>query len=418
MYWSSSPSRRFGRATATSIIFWGAVILALGACGSKEDSGAIGGYRGTLLFPSEVPLLQNPDPKTAAIDCEAAQIETIEFDFNLNGELTDTYNFDCSAGLATIENVPVGSDIRLDVYAKDAAGQPLYYGFEVTTIEAGKVTSGGEIEMTAIHPGTDVARFVIEELQMEFVRISKGEFRMGSDENEPGRGSDEIQHLVRISQDFYMQTTEVTQEQWRIVAEESNDNELRQISEPSNFFDCGAKCPVEQVSWYDVERFLRALNERYGGAYGFRLPTEAEWEYAARGGADTAFANGDIENYRNMWECNPDQNLTAMGWYCDNSARMPHPVAEKDPNSYGLFDMHGNVREWCSDWYDETYGLDSETDPVVDPQGPSSADYHVIRGGSWAAWARGCRSALRGGNYPVNRGNGTGFRLVIPSTDR
>jgi formylglycine-generating enzyme required for sulfatase activity len=170
---------------------------------------------------------------------------------------------------------------------------------------------------------------------------------------------------------------------------------------PSYFINCGDNCPVEQVSWYDVQAFITELNKRGEGTY--RLPTEAEWEYAARAGSTTAFANGGIS----VLECSYDPNLDAMGWYCGNSGSKTHPAAQKLPNAWGLYDMHGNVWEWCQDWY----GI-YPSGAVLDPTGPSSGANRVIRGGSWYHYARSCRSAFRGSFSPGDRRYLLGFRLA------
>jgi formylglycine-generating enzyme required for sulfatase activity len=230
-------------------------------------------------------------------------------------------------------------------------------------------------------------------LGMAFVYINPGKFMMGSPDNEPGRDSDENQHQVTLSKGFYMQTTEVTQVQWREIMGSS----------PSYFKNCGGDCPVERVSWNQVQNFINKLNKREGNVT-YRLPTEAEWEYAARAGIPTAFANGRILDLK----CGPDANLNAMGWYCGNANRKVHPVAQKHPNSWGLYDMHGNVREWCQDWFG-----DYPSGPVTDPVGPSVSLFRATRGGSWFREASYCRSADRGMSFPyADKDADQGFRLV------
>ncbi len=230
-------------------------------------------------------------------------------------------------------------------------------------------------------------------LGMAFVYIKPGTFMMGSPKNEPGRDDDENQHQVTLSKGFYMQTTEVTQAQWQAVMGNS----------PSYFKNCGNDCPVERVSWNDVQKFIRKLNSRESNVT-YRLPTEAEWEYAARAGSPTAFANGGISNIK----CGYDDNLDAMGWYCGNSNRKTHPVAQKDPNSWGLYDMHGNVWEWCQDWFG-----DYPAESVTDPAGPSVSLFRTTRGGSWESEAGYCRSGDRGMSFPYSdMSTGQGFRLV------
>ncbi|MCP4108785.1 MAG: formylglycine-generating enzyme family protein, partial [Desulfobacteraceae bacterium] len=226
--------------------------------------------------------------------------------------------------------------------------------------------------------------------EADFVFLQPGTFMMGSPSDELGRNSDETQHQVTLTRGFYVQTTEVTQEQWKAVMGNN----------PSYFKDCGKKCPVEYVSWNDVQEFIRRLNQMES-ADRYRLPTEAEWEYAARAGTQTAFANGYITNEK----CN-DPNLDKIGWYCGNSGNSTHPAAQKQANKWGLYDMHGNVWEWCQDWYN-AYSIFAIKDPI----GPKSGTAKANRGGSWF-YRAGCRAALRSRDYPGYRDNTLGFRLL------
>ena len=230
------------------------------------------------------------------------------------------------------------------------------------------------------------------EVGMKFVLIPAGTFMMGSPSDEPGRASIEMQHQVTISRSFYMQTTEVTQDQWRAVMGNN----------PSHFSNCGDGCPVEKVSWYDAQKFIQALNAKEGGNK-YRLPTEAEWEYAARAGSKTAFANGGIT----VTGCGHDSNLDRIGWYCGNSGYKTHRVAQKQPNLWGLYDMHGNVWEWCHDWYG-----DYPSGYVTDPSGPPSGFIRANRGGSHSGFAKFCRSANRIRYMPSDHTDDLGFRLA------
>jgi formylglycine-generating enzyme required for sulfatase activity/GH43 family beta-xylosidase len=229
-------------------------------------------------------------------------------------------------------------------------------------------------------------------LGMYFVRIPAGTFTMGSPSDELGRFNHEgPQHQVTLTQSFYMQSTEVTQAQWEAVMG----------SNPSYFKDCGT-CPVEQVSWDDVQEFIGKMNQRGEGTYS--LPTEAQWEYAARAGSTTAFYNGGITVTDNSY----DPNLDKIGWYGYNSSDKTHPVAQKTPNAWGLYDMSGNVYEWCQDWYGSY-----PSGAVTDPTGPSSGSEKVSRGGHWVNGAVRCRSAFRESSYHPAYGNWvTGCRLL------
>ena len=207
-------------------------------------------------------------------------------------------------------------------------------------------------------------------LGMEFVGVPAGSFVMGSPEDEEGRDSDEVQHEVRISRGFWMGRYEVTQGEWEAVMG----------ANPSYFTECGARCPVERVSWYRVQEFIRRLNERESGSgYEYRLPTAAEWEYAARAGT-TGARHGELDS---------------IAWYSDSNSRQ-RPVGQKGANAWGLHDMLGNVWEWTADWYGEY-----PSGAVTDPQGPFTGSARVIRGGGWGTTTRGSvRSARRGGTSP------------------
>ena len=216
----------------------------------------------------------------------------------------------------------------------------------------------------------------------EFVLIQPGTFRMGSPEDEINRWDDETRHRVTLTRPFYMQSTPVTQEQWESVMRNN----------PSYFK--GENLPVEQVSWNDVQEFIARLNS--SGEDVYRLPTEAEWEYCCRAGSQSAFYFGDDE-----------AEMDDYAWYQHNSDGQIHPVGQKKPNAWGLYDMHGNVYEWVQDLYGAY-----TSDAVCDPQGPSTGVGRVVRGGCWDYEARYARSANRGGNSPDYRYGYLGFRLV------
>jgi len=232
-------------------------------------------------------------------------------------------------------------------------------------------------------------------LGAKFILIKPGNFTMGSQADELGRDNDEgPEHQVTISRYYYIQETEVTQEQWVKVMGKN----------PSHFTSCGADCPVEQVSWKEVQEFIEKLNQQ-DETNNYRLPTEAEWEYAARAGSNKAFARGDITNA----DCNADPVLEQVAWYCGNSGNRVHQVATKSPNEWGLYDMHGNVAEWVQDWKG-TYSAHRTVDPLVSSS--SEGLYRVNRGGSWDHRAKECRSAVRSYDEPSGKNNRLGFRLV------
>ena len=259
----------------------------------------------------------------------------------------------------------------------------------ITVSDSASDSATVSVTVSGSTPGT-----YTNSLGQTFNLLPAGTFTMGSPSDELGRYSDEgPQHQVTLPQPFYMQTTEVTQAQWESVMG----------SNPSYFSECPT-CPVEQVSWNDVQDYITQMNLRGEGAYS--LPTEAQWEYAARAGSTTAFYNGGITETG----CDYDQNLNAIGWYCYNSDDEIHPVAQKSPNAWGLYDMSGNVWEWCSDWYASDYYSNS---PMDDPQGPSTGSYRVARGGSWDNIVRYCRAAVRYYFWPDYRYGSIGFRLVL-----
>jgi formylglycine-generating enzyme required for sulfatase activity len=220
---------------------------------------------------------------------------------------------------------------------------------------------------------------------MRFVYIPPGVFKMGSPDDESNRRENEPLHNVMLTQGFYLQTTPVTQNQW----------EALMGNNPSNFKGDGER-PVENVRWdKDVQDFIEKLNKE--GRKVFGLPTEAQWEYACRAGTETSYYTGDTE-----------ADLDRAGWYGKNSNSTTHPVAQKEPNSFGLYDMHGNVFEWCQDWHD-----DYSKSGAIDPDGPSNGSARVIRGGGWDGSAGYCRSACRYGHHPDLCFDGLGFRLVL-----
>ena len=258
---------------------------------------------------------------------------------------------------------------------------------------------------------------------VEMVRIEGGTFQMGSPTTEANRDSDEDQHSVTVSS-FSIGKYQVTQAQYQAVIGSLPS------SLPSSNYGVGNNYPVYYVSWYDAIVFCNRLSMREGlspaylisgstdptawgsvptssdatwnavqiisGANGYRLPTEAQWEYACRAGTTTAYNTGAAISDN-------------TGWYGANSDSKTHEVGRKPPNAWGLYDMHGNVFEWCWDWYGN-YPSGVQTDPT----GANPSDYRVVRGGSWYADERHLRSAYRLIFYPDSGSNTLGFRLVRP----
>ena len=248
---------------------------------------------------------------------------------------------------------------------------------------------------------------IIVPAEFTFVDVTGGVFTMGSPLGELGSSEEERpQHEVTLDS-FLMLATEVTQAQWRSVMG----------TDPAWFTGCD-DCPVERVNWIQAIQFCNALSgDSLTFAYtigatevtfdpqatGFRLPTEAEWEYACRAGAITALANGDIT----VIGCNSDATLDQVGWYCGNASTSISETALKDPNVWGLYDMHGNVWEWVWDSYS-----DYTASPAVNPASPDTGSFKVIRGGSWLYGSQRCRSAYRKRASPGSLSSDLGFRVV------
>jgi formylglycine-generating enzyme required for sulfatase activity len=222
-------------------------------------------------------------------------------------------------------------------------------------------------------------------IKMEFVLIPPGTFMMGvpPEERGPYEASGKPQHVVTLTRAFYLGKHEVTQAQYERV---TGSNPSRRQ---------GADLPVGHVSWHDCEAFCRKLSDRTGRKV--RLPTEAEWEHACRAGTTTRFSFGDS-----------DAEFAAHGWCRDNSGGRAHPVGRKKPNKLGLFDLHGNVWEWCNDWY-----AGYSAGALTDPKGPSTGKGRVRRGGSWATHPALSRSAARGYDAPGEHFWNHGFRVAL-----
>ena len=230
-----------------------------------------------------------------------------------------------------------------------------------------ETVSSPEIPNGSDEPSAEPAKAVVSivnSIGMRFVPIPAGTFTMGEGEQA---------HQVTLTQAFELGQYEVTQEQYEKLMGKT----------PSEFK--GAQNPVEKVSWDEAVEFCRRLSElpeEKAAGHVYRLPTEAEWEHACRAGTTTAFSFGDSES-----------DLEEYAWYDENSEDTTHPVGQKKPNAWGLYDMHGNVWEWCSDWFDDQYFGNS---PTNDPTGPDKGTHHVLRGGAASNAYYECSSYMRG----------------------
>ena len=231
-----------------------------------------------------------------------------------------------------------------------------------------------------VKPGKTEVIDLGNDVKLEMVLIPAGKFKMGSPASEKERSDNEKQHEVTLTKLFYIGKHEVTQEQWESVMGKN----------PST--TKGAKLPVTNVSWEDCQEFIKKLNKKTDG--GYRLPTESEWEYACRAGTTTAYSFGDKITPK-------DAN------YVGSEIGKPVAIGSYKPNSFGLYDIHGNVWEWCEDWYG-----DYPAGAVTDPKGPAKGEYRVLRGGSFLNYDSGARSSLRNFDSPSSRSFSFGFRLA------
>ncbi len=267
-----------------------------------------------------------------------------------------------------------------------------------------KIWTGGTQSAKPVLPETVIStqsksinkvkkQFEVKGVAFNMIGVEGGSFKMGSEDEEASSDEQPI-HEVRVS-DFWIGETQVTQGLWKAVLGNN----------PSHFKN-GDNYPVENVSWNDCRDFVRKLNELTEGkrpaGTKFRLPTEAEWEYAARGG-----------KHKEGYEYSGSDKIDQVAWYGEDwETGSTHPVHKKQPNALGIYDMSGNVWEWCEDWYGENYYSNS---PTQDPVNTTKASDRVLRGGGWYGGAGYCRVSFRGGSHPDDRYGSGGVRLALSS---
>ena len=283
--------------------------------------------------------------------------------------------------------IMVGShkvEIKKDGYSTDSKtvsileGQTVSLSGVLTTHTSSSVSSGSSLT------GNTITIPVKDGISIDMIRVEAGTFTMGATAEMKNPNDDEKPtHRVTLTNDYYIGKYEVTQALWQAV--------MGKKTSKFKWYNL----PVEQVSWDACQKFISKLNRITGKT--FRLPTEAEWEYAARGG-----------NKSRGYQYSGSNNLSDVAWYGDNSGNKTHAVGTKQPNELGIYDMSGNVREWCQDWYG-VYSSSSQ----VNPTGANSGSYRVFRGSSWLGSAWGCRSCFRSYNSPDYRGSDLGLRLVL-----
>ncbi len=305
------------------------------------------------------------------------------------------------------EAVLVVDDQIWEVGSNGTAMKPVDFGTYTYYIQAkdyqpkmGKVTVKDPdnpkiVTVTLSRIMKDKETFTVNGVSFKMKLIESGTFQMGSDESDADEDEESV-HNVTVSS-FYMGETEVTQALWKAVMGTTVSQQRDKGDKSWPLCGIGGDYPMYYVSWDECQEFIRKLNRKTGK--NFRLPTEAEWEYAARGG-----------NKSNGYKYAGSNNMDEVVWSTCNSGGKTHEVKKKMPNELGLYDMSGNVWEWCNDWYDFEYYDDSSS---MNPQGPFSGKERVIRGSSWNNNAKNCRVTNRKSNAPDNRSNNCGFRLVL-----
>ncbi len=317
-------------------------------------------------------------------------IDVNEDDLDPSWTLTDPAGTETEGqGDATLSGMALGT---YTIAWGDLADRVTPAGQELTLTNAGTITFTGTYAM---------------DVPAGFAWVHAGSFNMGSPADELGRDSDEVAHSVTLSNDFFMSTTEVTEMMWDSITGGSSTSLM----------------PKSGVSWDEAVAFCNAMSVRdgYTPAYtingtdgdvtwnqdadGYRLPTEAEGEYACRAGSGTAYPGGDID----VLFCEYDADLDAVGWYCQNSDSAVHEAGLKDANAWGLYDMQGNLWEWCWDAYTADYQDLGQNDPVFNGV---AGDKHIVRGGGYSSYTHFCRAAARSYTVPTLEHSLYGFRIV------
>ena len=233
-------------------------------------------------------------------------------------------------------------------------------------------------------------------INMKMVYVEGGDFLMGGTSEQGGEAESDEKTIRRVTlNSYYIGAFEVTQGQWEKVMGTSVTQQRNKVNSSWSLYGVGPDYPMYYVSWEEAQAFCQELSRKTGKTY--TLPTEAQWEYAARGGKKS-----EGTKYSGSW------SIDAVAWYDGNSASSTHPVGTKRPNALGLYDMSGNVWEWCQDWNGDYRTYDTQN-----PTGASSGSNRVLRGGSWCGSAGNCRVSNRNNNTPSNRNNNNGFRLVL-----
>lgn len=410
---------------------WLVVQPSIGSTTTEADIVTVTVFRGGLPageYTGTLTITPNPgEPRTIPVTMTvsappALVLSTQALDFGTAGS---TMTFAIENGGSGALEWTITDDHRGWASVTPATGTTTTETDEVTvSVSRAGLSPGAWTAELTVTPSFGTAQTIVLQMGVvddgvRFITIQPGSFTMGSPADEPGRDDDETQREVTLTHEIQVGVAEVTQADWQAVM---GWNE-------SGF--PGPTLPVEEITWLDAVAYCNARSEREGrtpaytlsgatyegnhitfanvtwnpSADGYRLPTEAEWEYVCRAGTETALCNGGISHLACI---PPDPNLDLVGWYCGNAFGSTREPGGKGANAWGLVDMHGNLAEWCWDWY-ANYPAGPETDPT----GPATGTHRVRRGGGWNADAEQCRSANRGWNVgPGGRANDTGLRVV------